>query len=1327
MHGINREGSARKAARQRKLKVAPVTRAVRSALAASAAMLALAGSGPAIAGDCIPPASGTIHCKDGFADTLDSGVEDLTLVALDQVPSSVALPSGIVALAGGIEAIGSGDIDIENDSYVYVLSAGQAIGIYAHTDDGDVTIANSSEIGAYSLGGLADGIFASGGDVHVGNDGAVVAMGYDWAAGIEAQGDGATTVANAGTLYARTYGASEAFGVYATGDETTVDNSGIVYVHGYDQSTGIYARGDTAVGIHNSGGVYAGYVGAYGASSSDTSALMAMSNGAGGEIAIDNSGQLQALALFASSGIDARATGAGGTASVTNSGSIVSISLAYGAYATGIAASGDGAASVDNSGNVGAHSEGTSTGIVASSFAGDASIVNSGYVGANSSAFDHYASYGLVAFAPNGGASVDNSGNVVVDTLFAGIGIDANGQESVAVANSGAVTVDAWREYGVRAISGGDVSVDNAGSIDVAYAAAYGYVGRSYGVLAISNAGDVAVANGGGISSATTGTSVGIFASAAQGDASVSGDGDVGAVSASGSAFGIYAAGLGAEVQSGGNVEAGGYGYTGGIVARGTEGASVVVSGGDVSASALANATGVGAYSADGDATIDNAGAIHAYSMYGNVTHLLAVAPNGSAAIGNSGQVGDGGHVPLGNIGILAVGASAAVVNNGDVLLSGGSAHGVYAAGSTGAAVDNAGSIDVAGVFGAYGVYAASAGATTVANSGDIQAMNRANLSAGILAVGDTVGIANSGAIEAHVEDGYAGVAVGVVAQAQGDVALQNSGSISGGSGIAAYLYSAGGSATIENTGDLRGAIVTFAGDDAFANGGGGEWLVDNGLTDFGDGDDALVNGADGTIHLAGGGIFLGNSGAAGNSFENAGILRTSGYGVIDMGRGVSPAPSPNPLPLANDGIIDFIDGTPDDMLVILGDLGGDGAINVDMSLLNGGSDLLYVDGKVFDGTTQAINVNIDGMPTALRGEAAPVVVVTGDLPAGAFTGGNVLNFDPSNFLDLGVAVGTTQAGGRNVVSAAVTVDGLNGTGVLAASVAQGAHRLINSAIGTLRQRNGVQYPLGTGQSGLSPWVRLYTEKGKLSPKANGFGSGADFGFEQENRGREIGMGATLGNASFGILAGNADGTQRIDGLGEDRFRLHVSGLYATWNGSRVYVDVSHRWMDFDARLDSPSGAQETSGNAQATNIEAGFTGWSMGGIAIVPQVQYTRSTIDNVEAVAGSATQMKIDGGASERGRAGVVVSRSFTGGNGFEWTPYGGLSAVREFDGKSGFTVADTFSGATSVEGTSTLAELGMGMRKGGLSATAGIHWTDGGALDSMRGGQLVVRYTW
>jgi len=41
--------------------------------------------------------------------------------------------------------------------------------------------------------------------------------------------------------------------------------------------------------------------------------------------------------------------------------------------------------------------------------------------------------------------------------------------------------------------------------------------------------------------------------------------------------------------------------------------------------------------------------------------------------------------------------------------------------------------------------------------------------------------------------------------------------------------------------------------------------------------------------------------------------------------------------------------------------------------------------------------------------------------------------------------------------------------------------------------------------------------------------------------------------------------------------------------------------------------------------------------------------------------------------------------------------------------------------------MVELGLGARRGGLSLTGGVNWTDGGALQNVLGGQVAVRYSW
>lgn len=1767
MHGMNGESSVRKTARQRKLKVAPVTRAVRSALAASAAMLALAGSGPAFAGDCTPPVDGVIHCNGDFADTLNFSVEDLTLIVGDEAPSTIAPPAGnagiladwaghigvtnsadIVAYADGIDAVGSGDIDVDNAGDIDVSSAAQVIGIYAYTDAGDVTIANSGDISAYSMGGLADGIFASGDNVSVSNSGAIGADGYDWAAGIEAQGSGATSVSNDGSISAYAYAAGGyAFGIYATGSDVTVANGGDVEAQGY-YANGIYVQSGGSASVDNGGSVTAGglYTSLY------ATGIHAASGGLDSTVSVANSGDITVNGYAGATGIEVLATGTGSSASASNSGDVyVNTYYKYASGSTGIVASADADATVDNSGGIEVLAYGLAYGAMALSFNGDASVTNSGTIDVSNQSIVYYGASGIVSSSQNGAAFADNSGGIDVSTKYIGTGIDVSGLAGATVSNSGDIAVDGWRAYGIRASAGaGDVSVDNSGSINATYTGTLAD-GQAWGILALTTAGDISVVNSGAIATDVTGQSVGIFARptagnasvtntgsidaasytgtaagifarADQGDVSVDNGGAITAYSAYGYAYGVLGSGLNIDVANGGSIEAMGFYAAAGIniygedsatvssdgsiravaygVARGVNASSgagtvAVDNGGDIFAgSLLLDAIGIYAYSATGDVDVSNSGYVRAvapdgladgifasganvsvanaeggaiiaqgYSWaagieaqgsdsvsvtnsgdiftqtlgvsegfgiyasggeggasvdnsgtiqvqgYDQATGIYARAPGG-VAVGNSGSVyagyattddygntysssyasailamsgSEGADVSIDSSGFLyavsfsassgaearslGAGGSASVTNSGDVLVAalanGGSATGIVATADGDASADNAGGITAMSGGMAYGAMALSFnGDASVTNSGDIDASNTAfryysaygivsasqNGSAAsdnsgnihvyspYIGVGmETAGLAgasasnsgdiaadawvsygmrttsgqgdvmvdNSGSIASYYSGSFPGYAFGMLAKTTGgDIAIDNSGDISadgGRQGIGIFATTSGGDVAIDSSGDVHastyigGAVGIFArashgtaeiassgdvdssatygtaygvlargvyvdattsgntsatgyygaygvyldggaysvlhnsgdisastayglaaGVAAFATygvevsnsgnisataGPGGtavgvfasayyDVLVENsgtitashpdqaiavamssiagtatlvnsgtigvdapasgaiavlgshGANDIAnsgdiygnivtfDADDSIENS--GTLHLSYTGIYLGGSASAGNSFENTGTIRTDGYGVIDMGTGPTAlVAAANPLPLVNDGVIDFVDGSPDDMLVVLGDLGGDGAINLDLSVLNGGSDLLYVDGNVVDGTTQAINLSIDATPTALKGTPAPVVVVSGDVPAGSFVGGQVLNFDATNFLDLGVTLHTASAGGANVVTAAVDVNGLNGTGVLGASLAQGMHSLVNSAVGTRSERMGLQAPASEGQVGISPWLRVYSNNGNLSPEGSGFGAGAGFGFKQENRGREIGVDFAFGNnLSLGLLAGNADGDQRLDGgAGSTHLKQHGVGLYGTWTGKRFYVDVSHRTMNIDARLHSASGERDASAEASASNIEAGFTGWSASGFDIVPQVQYTRSKIDKIAPLSGSQVSMAIDGGESERGRVGVALSRSFAAGNGFTWTPYGSLSAVREFDGKSGFTIADTFSGSTSVEGSGTLAELGVGVRKGGLSATAGLNWADGGAVDNVRGGQVVVRYSW
>ena len=168
--------------------------------------------------------------------------------------------------------------------------------------------------------------------------------------------------------------------------------------------------------------------------------------------------------------------------------------------------------------------------------------------------------------------------------------------------------------------------------------------------------------------------------------------------------------------------------------------------------------------------------------------------------------------------------------------------------------------------------------------------------------------------------------------------------------------------------------------------------------------------------------------------------------------------------------------------------------------------------------------------------------------------------------------------------------------------------------------------------------------------------------------------------------------------------------------------------MNFDAELRSAGGRLESGGDAGAFNVEAGWTAWtSEGGLRLVPQLQYTRTTVSDIDPVAGDLADFVSEGGTSSRGRAGLEFQQTFKSASGTTWTPYGVLSIVREFEGETRFAIADVFTGTSSTEGTSGMLELGVNARVGGVDVWGGLNWTDGGALDSVLGGQVGVRYTW
>jgi outer membrane autotransporter protein len=653
------------------------------------------------------------------------------------------------------------------------------------------------------------------------------------------------------------------------------------------------------------------------------------------------------------------------------------------------------------------------------------------------------------------------------------------------------------------------------------------------------------------------------------------------------------------------------------------------------------------------------------------------------------------------------------------------------------------------GQYGCYYTY--YGGLSALENDGNLYA--RADADAGVAAAYGAVVLgalhaqaANRGDIEAvaHADGGVA-QAVGLLLRSdQGDVWLDNA----EGASIVAAAYGDDAVATAVVLVSPTQAQLANAG--VIAARGDGERIAIDASLSYGvsihnyglivgsiiggDGDDYFYNGEGAELRLSDARVDLGYHGAYGNYFANYGLISVRGSNVVDMGIGPATlVPSLNPNAFYNGGVIDFQDGAPDDLLVIVGDFAGDGDINVDASSLDEAADVLYIDGSVVTGTVGTINVDLSDVGAHIA-TLVPVVYVSGDSVAGNFVIGEVDWDETNSFVSLDfdiVAEIHANNATPDVFSVGIEVSGLSDPGVLAASVPGAVQSLVNSSVGTWRQRMGVIDAFHDG--GVNLWARIWQDKGGWSPEHHGanIGNGGNFDWDQKNSGFEAGVDFSVTDEfDLGLLVSKSQADTHLDGRSSTHSDIDADtwGIYGTWiSPNGFYLDASYRWMSFDVDLDSVAGAMAADGDAEAFNLEAGYAWTLSGGLKIEPQLQYTKTSVDGMDALV-TTTGMSFvnDGGDSSRGRAGVALRKSFgEAGIGWLWTPYATLSAVREFDGGNPYSINGVFHGETSLEGTSTLLEAGFTARHQNWSLQGGLNWQDGGAVENFFGGQLSVRY--
>ena len=501
-------------------------------------------------------------------------------------------------------------------------------------------------------------------------------------------------------------------------------------------------------------------------------------------------------------------------------------------------------------------------------------------------------------------------------------------------------------------------------------------------------------------------------------------------------------------------------------------------------------------------------------------------------------------------------------------------------------------------------------------------------------------------------------------------------------------------------------------------------------------GDDSITNNVGGKIYMDDSYISMGYSEGSVNSFLNNGKLYANNDNYIDMGG--------NGSVFTNNGnSIHMEDGDVNDSLTIYGNFAGTGQIYVDADGVSMLADRLYIEGSVVTNTANVINVDMLTMPSLaniVAGNTIDIVHVSGTSTAANFNIGIVTPAFDELYTASGVLIKDINYSGTNdLFSLGFEVTGLNSAGILASTVSPAVQNMWNQSTGTLFQREGThrefnQNPDGSGaaayQASAGVWLRGFGNSGSVSPDANhgNFGQGGSSNFDQDVSGFEVGAGYAFNKQwAAGVFGGTSDSTVKPEDGGRTEINGTTYGAYATYTpGNGFYADLSYRGMSFDGNSQGAQTPFGFSGDANGFSLELGYGYKTSNGVIIEPQFQYSAVSVD-MDAIDYNSSDFVLKDGDSSLLRLGAAIRKSYKTAGGNFWTPYGAISYLDELDGSNGYEIGGLLNGDVDTSGGSVLLETGVSGIVNKFGYSLGLNWRDGGAYESVFGGQVSVRYDW
>jgi outer membrane autotransporter protein len=412
----------------------------------------------------------------------------------------------------------------------------------------------------------------------------------------------------------------------------------------------------------------------------------------------------------------------------------------------------------------------------------------------------------------------------------------------------------------------------------------------------------------------------------------------------------------------------------------------------------------------------------------------------------------------------------------------------------------------------------------------------------------------------------------------------------------------------------------------------------------------------------------------------------------------------------------------------------------------------------VVSSTANVIDVYLNQNPSLqdmVDGELIDIVYVSGTSAAANFNLGIVDVEDDSLYtVDYELVKQINYSGTNDLFSLGFEISGLTPTGVAMSSIAPTVQNLWHLGVGTVFQREGTVRDLKSGgssnslmnagfknatggnaqvadyQGAAGLWLRAFTEDGGLNPDGgrDNFGLGGAQSFDMKNSGIEFGAGYAFNSQwTAGLLGGVSDGSLKPTIGGRTSIDAKTIGGYLTYTpGNGFYADLSYRSMDFDGNGNGGGDDFSFDGKADGYSLEMGYGFKTSSGLVVEPQFQYSSMDVD-LDSVDYNQGGFALDDGKSSQTRLGVSLRKTMDSGNGNSWTPYASLSYLNESNASNDYTIGGVLTGNVDTSGNSTLFEGGATVKYGNMLFSGGLNWKDGGAYESVFGGQVSVRFSW